>query len=133
MDLNLKIAVKAGLVKRLELGIDHRQGGQMDEMGRRRGGRCQHLHKGVHLGTVGQVHIKGTNLTGEAGAEVGQLFQIAAALGQHSRVGRGADQKPLNQRAAHIAGGTGDKIGISHDFLLTVVGAARGAISPVRP
>ena len=133
MDLNLKIAVKAGLVKRLELGIDHGQGGQMDEMGRRRGGRCQHLHKGVHLGTVGQVHIKGAHLSGEAGAEVGQLFQIAAALGQHSRVGGGTGQQPLDQCAAHIAGGTGDKIGISHDFLLTVAGAAGGTISPARP
>ena len=27
-------------------------------------------------------------------------------------------QQPLDQCAAHIAGGTGDKIGISHDFLL---------------
>ena len=50
--------------------------------------------------------LKDTHLTGEAGAEVSQLFQIAAALGQHSGVG-GGGQQPLDQCAAHIAGGTG--------------------------
>ena len=96
MDLNFQIAVKTGLVKGLELGVDDRQRGQVDEMRRRGGRRRQHLHKGIDFGAVGQVNVKGAHLAGKAGAEVGQLFQVAAALGQHSGVG-GGSQQPLDQ------------------------------------
>ena len=81
--------------------------GQVDEMRRRGGGGRQHLHEGIDLGAVRQVHVERAHLTGEAGAEVSQLFQIAAALGQHERIGGRVLQQPLDQRAAHIAGGTG--------------------------
>ena len=107
MDLNFQIAVKAGLVERLEFGVHNGQRGQVDEMRRRGGRRRQHLHKGINFGAVGQVNVKGAHLTGKAGAEVGQLFQVAAALGQHKRIGGRVLQQPLDQRAAHIAGGTG--------------------------
>ena len=106
--LDLQIAVKTGLVKRLELSVDDGQRGQMDEVRRRGGGCRQHLHKGVDFGAVGQVNVERAHLPRETGAEVGQLFQIAAALCQHKRVGGRAGQKPLDQCAAHIAGGTGD-------------------------
>lgn len=48
-------------------------------MRRRGGGGRQHLHEGIDLGAVRQVHVERAHLTGEAGAEVSQLFQIAAA------------------------------------------------------
>ena len=107
MDLNFQIAVKAGLVERLEFRVHNGQRGQVDEMRRRGGGGRQHLHEGIDLGAVRQVHVERAHLTGEAGAEVSQLFQIAAALGQHERIGGRILQQPLDQCAAHIAGGTG--------------------------
>lgn len=87
MDLNFQIAVKAGLVERLEFGVHNGQRGQVDEMRRRGGGGRQHLHEGIDLGAVRQVHVERAHPTGEAGAEVSQLFQIAAAPGQHKRIG----------------------------------------------
>ena len=49
VDLNFQIAVKAGLVERLEFGVHNGQRGQVDEMRRRGGGGRQHLHEGIDL------------------------------------------------------------------------------------
>ena len=83
-------------------------------MGRGRGVRCQHLHKSVHLGAVGKIYVVGAQLAGIPAAQLGHFGQVAAALGQNQRVGRGVVQQPLDQRAAHIAGGAGDQVSICH-------------------
>ena len=113
MHLNLQILVKAGLVEGFEFGVDYRQGRQVDKVGGRRAAGFHQLHKSIYFGPVRQIHVKGPNLPREPLKQGSQLVQVTAALGQHQGTGVLA-QQPLDQRPAHIAGGTGDKVCVRH-------------------